>query len=389
MRIKVTPAFAGILKAAFSVSTLSPLGGSERFVYLYLGAKNGCYVYAVSSNDGILCRFNATEYVEVETKGTGDAFVSKRLADFIASFGKELPEETYVETDDCETENELGVPCSKSKIRLIIDGDEAICLNQAQINRGILDATVDTEPELYHEFPTEEMTPVLERAVKCVEGGFNPTPAMTGVLFRVENVSMNVVACDGKRLFAADWELEIEDGKVPEQTEGIVPGRTLAKVIRLLRGDETGVAICSDAVYLTSGIVDIRLQVVNARYPNVRNILAAEGERRAVLPAKELLKASRRVNLVNDGHKISVLTYSFASGCVTARANTDEFGESSQSVFCQYSKTPITIRFSNNLILDYLESCGDENVQAFFNENCPVKFVDSLGTTVIMPLANQ
>ena len=92
MRIKVTPAFAGILKAAFSVSALSPLGGSERFVYLYLCAKNGCYIYAISSNDGILCRFNATEYVEVETKGTGDAFVSKRLADFIASFGKELPE---------------------------------------------------------------------------------------------------------------------------------------------------------------------------------------------------------------------------------------------------------------------------------------------------------
>jgi DNA polymerase III sliding clamp (beta) subunit (PCNA family) len=185
-------------------------------------------------------------------------------------------------------------------------------------------------------------------------------------------------------LFTTTWDFETP---VPETFERVVFSKTLAKILRLLRGDVVEIAAGPDSMFFRSGVVEARVQTIDGRYPNLLPILEKKGERDATLDVEETLAASRRVDVVNESKQTGELRYAFRTGEVVVSSPSTSYGEAEIGTTCRYSKPPTTVRFTNAYILDYLSSCVDEYVRVYFNENTPITFEDSLGTTIIMPLA--
>ena len=382
MKLKVSPAFSGVLKAAFSASTFGPLGNGERFVYVK-ALLTECFVYAASLQEGVLVKFDASEFVEIEAEG--EAFFPKRLADFLVSFGKELPEDAVISSEDSrETRGEIPVEVDVEKIVVYLNGAATLCLNQPTLNADALRQPTACDGE-YCEIDGGDLTPALERAVKYAsDPAIEKTPALTGVLFKASGSELRVVACDTKRLFTTTWDFETP---VPETFERVVFSKTLAKILRLLRGDVVEIAAGPDSLFFRSGVVEARVQTIDGRYPNLLPILEKKGERDATLDVEETLAASRRVDVVNESKQTGELRYAFRTGEVVVSSPSTSYGEAEIGTTCRYSKPPTTVRFTNAYILDYLSSCVDEYVRVYFNENTPITFEDSLGTTIIMPLA--
>jgi DNA polymerase III subunit beta len=186
-------------------------------------------------------------------------------------------------------------------------------------------------------------------------------PVLTGVLVRFEDGKLVMAATDSYRLSVK--ETALEQGP-PQELEAIVPARALSELARIGQaggGDvleigvqENQIAFGVDDVWLTARRID-------GQFPNYRQLLPETFEAEVSISREELLDVVRRTALM--AQRKSPLRLRFADGELTVSAQTQDVGESHESLPIQYAAEPMEIGFNAEFLRDGLESVEDEQVR--------------------------
>src|SRR3954449_1595480 len=183
-------------------------------------------------------------------------------------------------------------------------------------------------------------------------------PVLTGILARFETGKLVMAATDSYRLSVKETSLQ---GTVPE-LEAIIPARALQELARIAQSGDTvelGVhenqgVFAADDVWLTTRRID-------GQFPNYKQLLPETFEHEVALPRTELLDVVRRVSVM--AQRNSPLRLRFAEGELTVSAQTQDVGESRESLPVPFSGDPLEIGFNAEFLREGIESVSTDDIQ--------------------------
>ena len=181
-------------------------------------------------------------------------------------------------------------------------------------------------------------------------------PVLTGILVRFEPGKLVMAATDSYRLSVKETAI---DDQLPE-LEAIVPARALEELQRIAAGAEmlelgvreNQVIFGADGVWLTTRRID-------GQFPNYKQLLPDTFEHVVALNRLEALDVVRRTSVL--AQRNSPLRLRFAEGELVISSQTQDVGESRESLPIQYVGEPLEIGFNAEFLRDGLDSVeGDE-----------------------------
>jgi DNA polymerase-3 subunit beta len=182
-------------------------------------------------------------------------------------------------------------------------------------------------------------------------------PVLTGILVRFEPGKLVMAATDSYRLAVKETELQAS----PPELEAIVPARALAELGRIAQSGATielgvqdnQIVFSADGVWLTTRRID-------GQFPNYRQLLPEAFEYEVRLPRAELLEVVRRTGVM--AQRNSPLRLRFAEGELTISAQTQDVGESHESLPVAFTGEPLEIGFNPEFLREGVESIAADEL---------------------------
>jgi DNA polymerase III subunit beta len=338
-----------------------------------LVAKLGLVARAVSTRSavqilsGVLLRAQAGELhlaatdmelslrssLEADVDGEGAAVVPGRL---LVDLARLLPESEVVIEHRSE-ENVVRIECGSASYRLHAYSEEDFPRLPELDAVGTF--SVDGEALL-------ETIARVSRSASRDES----RPVLTGILVRFEPGKLTMAATDSYRLSVKETPLS---GDAPE-LEAIIPARALGELQRIAGSADTiELGVHENQVIFGSGGVWLTSRRIDGQFPNYRQLLPESYEHELVVPRAELLDVVRRTSVM--AQRNSPLRLRFAEGELTVSAQTQDVGESSESLPVPYTAEPLEIGFNAEFLRDGLESVETDDVR--------VRLISSLRPAVL------
>jgi DNA polymerase-3 subunit beta len=210
-------------------------------------------------------------------------------------------------------------------------------------------------------------------------------PALCGVLASFREGKMNMVATDGRRM--AMWE---QDLAMEKNTDGqcVIPAKTVAELLRSL-GEEGQVTLqlSDNQVAIEFGQMLVMSKLIDANYPNYRQVIPVDSGDRVVVEREMLLNAVRRVALLLSD-KSNSITLTFGKDTLEVSASSADVGEATESLSIKHRGKEMAIAFNPDFLMDPLKVLGSDEVSLeLTNELSPaVLRCDKPFQCVIMPM---
>jgi len=183
-------------------------------------------------------------------------------------------------------------------------------------------------------------------------------PVLTGILVRFEAGKLVMAATDSYRLSVKETPLE---GDSPE-LEAIIPARALAELSRIAQsGDTVELGVHENQVVFAADDVWLTTRRIDGQFPNYKQLLPETFEHEVALPRTELLDVVRRVSVM--AQRNSPLRLRFAEGELTVSAQTQDVGESRESLPVPFSGDPLEIGFNAEFLREGIESVSTDDIQ--------------------------
>jgi DNA polymerase-3 subunit beta len=279
--------------------------------------------------------------LDAEVDGEGAAVVPGRL---LVDLARLLPD-SEVQIEHRAEENVLRIECGSASYRLHAFSEEDFPRLPELDSVGTF--SVDREALL-------ETISRVSRSASRDES----RPVLTGVFVRFEPGKLTMAATDSYRLSVKETPLE---GEAPE-LEAIIPARALGELQRIATGGETiELGVHENQVVFGSGGVWLTSRRIDGQFPNYRQLLPESYEHELVAPRAELLDVVRRTSVM--AQRNSPLRLRFAEGELTVSAQTQDVGESSESLPVGFTADPLEIGFNAEFLRDGLESVESEDVR--------------------------
>jgi DNA polymerase-3 subunit beta len=182
-------------------------------------------------------------------------------------------------------------------------------------------------------------------------------PVLTGILVRFEAGTLVMAATDSYRLAVKETPIA---GDLPE-LEAIIPARALEELRRIAAGADTiSIGVHENQVVFGAGDVWLTTRRIDGQFPNYRQLLPETFEHEVLLPREEVLDVVRRTSVM--AQRNSPLRLRFAEGELTVSAQTQDVGESKESLPIPFSGEPLEIGFNPEFLRDGIESLTDDEV---------------------------
>jgi DNA polymerase-3 subunit beta len=181
-------------------------------------------------------------------------------------------------------------------------------------------------------------------------------PVLTGILARFEAGKIVMAATDSYRLSVKETPMEVE---APE-LEAIIPARALTEVSRIAAGADTlELGVQENQVVFVADDVTLTTRRIEGQFPNYKQLIPESYEQIVTLPRSDVLEVVRRVGVM--AQRNSPIRLRFAEGELTVSAQTQDVGESHESMPVAYSGEAMEIGFNADYLRDGFESVtGDE-----------------------------
>ena len=304
---------------------------------------------------------------EAQVKGEGATVVPGRL---LVDLARLLPD-TQVVFEHKVEENTLEVVCGPASYRLRTYAVEDF------------PRLPETTGAALHAVKTEPLLETIARVGRAASRD-ESRPVLTGILARFEAGKLIMAATDSYRLSVKETPLE---GEIPD-LEAIIPARALEELRRIAGGTEevelgvqdNQVVFGVDGIWLTTRRID-------GQFPNYKQLVPEQFEHEVTMPREELLEVVRRTSVMAERN--SPLRLRFAEGELTLSAQTQDVGESKETLPAPFAGEPLEIGFNPQFLRDGLESVeGDQVVLRLINPLRPAVIGGDGGDFVylIMPI---
>jgi DNA polymerase-3 subunit beta len=297
--------------------------------------------------DGDRLRLAATDMelslrtsLQAQVAGEGAAVVPGRL---LVELARLLPEQD-VSIEHLVEENVLRVSCGSAEFRLRTYGVEDF--------PRLPD--VDAVP-----LSSVEAEPLLATIARVSRSASRDEsrPVLTGILARFEQGKLVMAATDSYRLSVKETPLA---GEFPE-LDAIIPARALDELRRVAAGsDRVQVGVHENQVVFGTDGVWLTTRRIDGQFPNYKQLLPETFEHEVALPRDELLDVVRRTAVM--AQRNSPLRLRFAEGELTISAQTQDVGESRETLPIAFSGDPLEIGFNAEFLRDGIESIEDDEL---------------------------
>ena len=182
-------------------------------------------------------------------------------------------------------------------------------------------------------------------------------PVLTGILVRFEGSTLTMAATDSYRLAMKETSL----AKPGPDLEAIIPARALTELQRITGAAETvEIGVLENHVVFTVGGVWLTTRRIDGQFPNVRQLIPETFEIELTLPRGELLDVVRRAAVM--AQRNTPLRVRFAEGELTVSAQSQDVGETRETMPVPYTGEPIEIGFNADFLREGLESVPTETI---------------------------
>ncbi len=238
-----------------------------------------------------------------------------------------------------------------------------------------------------HSIDREALLETVDRVARSASRD-ESRPVLTGILVRFEAGKLVMVATDSYRLSVKETEL---DATAPE-LEAIIPARALTELSRLAGGDTVELGVHENHVVFGTGSTDgadawLTTRRIDGQFPNYRQLLPETFEVELTLPKSELADVVRRASVL--ALRNSPLRLRLAEGELTVSAQTQDVGETQETMPAAYTGEEFVIGFNAEFLRDGVDSIvGDDVRVKLINPLRPAILEDAAGdfTYLIMPI---
>ena len=238
-----------------------------------------------------------------------------------------------------------------------------------------------------HAIDREALLETIDRVARSASRD-ESRPVLTGILVRFEAGKLVMVATDSYRLSVKETEL---DAAAPE-LEAIIPARALTELSRLAGGDTVELGVHENHVVFGTASGDtadawLTTRRIDGQFPNYRQLLPETFEVELTLPKSELADVVRRASVL--ALRNSPLRLRLAEGELTVSAQTQDVGETQETMPAAYTGEEFLIGFNAEFLRDGVDSIvGDDVRVKLINPLRPAILEDAAGdfTYLIMPI---
>ncbi|HNU98474.1 MAG: DNA polymerase III subunit beta [Verrucomicrobia bacterium] len=211
--------------------------------------------------------------------------------------------------------------------------------------------------------PQDKVKGMLRRTAFAVSND-EARYVLNGLFFSLREHKVTLVATDGRRLALTDEEVDIG---AENQTEFIVPAKTVAELSRLLQDKgEVEISVGDNQVAFDmrgEGLLNILAisKLVEGTYPNYQQVIPRESKERIPLVREELVQALRRAELMTS-EKSNSVKLSFTRNTLAITANAPEIGEARETLAINYKGPDLAVAFNPSFLLDALKALDNDEV---------------------------
>jgi DNA polymerase-3 subunit beta len=183
-------------------------------------------------------------------------------------------------------------------------------------------------------------------------------PVLTGILAQFEGAKLTMAATDSYRMSVKETAL---DGGGPE-LEAIIPARALDELSRVAtRAERIQLGINDNHVIFGTGNAWLTTRRIDGQFPNVQQLRPESFEVELELDRAEVLDAVRRAAVM--AQRNTPLRLRFEEGELTISAQSQDVGETRESLAVRYTGEPLEIGFNAEFLREGLESVTADEVK--------------------------
>jgi DNA polymerase III subunit beta len=183
-------------------------------------------------------------------------------------------------------------------------------------------------------------------------------PVLTGILVRFEGAQLMMAATDSYRMAVKETALE----RGGPELEAIIPARALDELGRVAAGADTvQLGVHENHVIFGAGAAWLTTRRIDGQFPNVAQLRPETFDVELDLPRGELLEAVRRAGVL--AQRNTPLRLRFAEGELTISAQSQDVGETKESLPVGYTGEPLEIGFNAEFLREGLESVAADTVR--------------------------
>ena len=190
--------------------------------------------------------------------------------------------------------------------------------------------------------------------VGVAASGDDARPTLTGVLFESREDGLRLVATDSYRLALRDLP------GIAAGSTALVPYRALREIGRTISDAKIGVQLDARQAAFSSPRGRMTARVIEATFPNYRQLLPDEYPNRLSVSKAALLDAVGRAALVAEDH--IPVRLSLSEGGVELSVTRQEVGEETEHIEAEYSGEEMTIAFNTRYLTDGVGAVAGEEV---------------------------
>jgi len=202
---------------------------------------------------------------------------------------------------------------------------------------------------------------------------------LNGVYLEAGEKELKMVATDGRRLAFIRAPFGVSE---QIRAEIIIPIPALQQLVRILDQEkEVKIGISQKQIFFQMEPVLLISQLVEAKFPNYRDVIPAEYNIAIFTDRDQLYGAVRRVSLLAD-EKSRLVKFKLQGNILWVSANAPEMGQAREEVTVRTEeKGEIEIGFNSAYLLDALKNLGE-------GEIC-LELTDSVNPGLIRPSGNK
>jgi DNA polymerase-3 subunit beta len=206
------------------------------------------------------------------------------------------------------------------------------------------------------EIETASLLETIDRVARAASRD-ESRPVLTGILVRFEGSTLVMAATDSYRLSVKETAL----AQPGPDLEAIIPARALGELARIAAGSDT-VRLGMNENHVIFGVGDVWLTTrrIDGQFPNYKQLLPETFEVELELPRGELLDVVRRAAVM--AQRNTPLRLRFTEGELTVAAQSQDVGETTESLPAGYTGEPLEIGFNADFLREGLESVSEDTV---------------------------
>ena len=184
---------------------------------------------------------------------------------------------------------------------------------------------------------------------------------LNGALLVIKAESLAMVATDGHRLSFVEKPNETLEG-ISGEKRVLIPRKALHELQQLLTNtdaDQVEFADDEHTLFFRIGHRTLSTRKLTGQFPNFEAVMPRDNSRFAVVRSSELSAAIQRVAQFAD-ERSGAIRLRLEGNELKISANSNESGESEDTIDTPYSGEPIMVGFNSVYILDFLKALNNE-----------------------------